>query len=133
MSVLWSRPVSATHLTVGPPGAVAWAPSSASPALYQWTTALSADGGVVYDLFAPVPPTGPYPYYAALDTSGRFYAGGSPSVSAAADGDASLNLLQYSPPLLCFLICMLIVLRQHPARGPKSLAPDLPLAAASAA
>jgi lipopolysaccharide export system permease protein len=38
---------------------------------------------------------------------------------AAADGNASLNVLQYSPPLICFLICMLIVLRQHPARGPR--------------
>jgi len=38
---------------------------------------------------------------------------------AAADGNPSLNFLQYSPPLLCFLICMLIVLRQHPARGPR--------------
>ena len=38
---------------------------------------------------------------------------------AAADGNASLNLLQYTPPVLCFLVCMLIVLRQHPARGPR--------------
>src|ERR1700722_17664334 len=38
---------------------------------------------------------------------------------AAADGNASLNFLQYSPPLVCFIVCMLIVLRQHPARGPR--------------
>ena len=38
---------------------------------------------------------------------------------AAADGNAGLNFLQYSPPLICFLVCMLIVLRQHPARGPR--------------
>jgi lipopolysaccharide export system permease protein len=38
---------------------------------------------------------------------------------AAADGNANLNFLQYSPPLICFLVCMLIVLRQHPARGPR--------------
>jgi lipopolysaccharide export system permease protein len=38
---------------------------------------------------------------------------------AAADGNASLNFLQYSPPLICFIVCMLIVLRQHPARGPR--------------
>jgi lipopolysaccharide export system permease protein len=38
---------------------------------------------------------------------------------AAADGNASFNFLQYSPPLLCFLVGMLIVLRQHPARGPR--------------
>jgi lipopolysaccharide export system permease protein len=39
--------------------------------------------------------------------------------AAAADGNASLNILQYTPPLVCLLVCMLIVLRQHPARGPK--------------
>jgi lipopolysaccharide export system permease protein len=38
---------------------------------------------------------------------------------AAADGNASLNILQYTPPVVCFLVCMLIVLRQHPARGPR--------------
>ncbi len=38
---------------------------------------------------------------------------------AAADGNVNLNFLQYSPPLVCFLVCMLIVLRQHPARGPR--------------
>jgi lipopolysaccharide export system permease protein len=41
-------------------------------------------------------------------------------VAAAASASApSLNILQYSVPLSCFLICLLIVLRQHPARGPK--------------
>jgi lipopolysaccharide export system permease protein len=38
---------------------------------------------------------------------------------AAADGNVALNFLQYAPPLICFLVCMLIVLRQHPARGPR--------------
>ena len=38
---------------------------------------------------------------------------------AVADGNAGLNFLQYSPPLICFVVCMLIVLRQHPARGPR--------------
>jgi lipopolysaccharide export system permease protein len=38
---------------------------------------------------------------------------------AAADGNTALNVLQYTPPLLCFVVCMLIVIRQHPARGPR--------------
>jgi lipopolysaccharide export system permease protein len=38
---------------------------------------------------------------------------------AIADGDPRFNVLQYTMPLACFLVCMLIVLRQHPARGPK--------------
>jgi lipopolysaccharide export system permease protein len=38
---------------------------------------------------------------------------------AAANGNAALNVLQYTPPLVCFLVCMLIVLRQHPAKGPR--------------
>jgi lipopolysaccharide export system permease protein len=38
---------------------------------------------------------------------------------AAADGNAALNILQYAPPLICFVVCMLIVIRQHPARGPR--------------
>jgi lipopolysaccharide export system permease protein len=38
---------------------------------------------------------------------------------AAADGNPALNVLQYTPPMLCFVICMLIVIRQHPARGPR--------------
>ena len=38
---------------------------------------------------------------------------------AAADGNAALNVLQYAPPLICFVVCMLIVIRQHPARGPR--------------
>jgi hypothetical protein len=28
-------------------------------------------------------------------------------------------VLQYATPLICFLVCMLIVIRQHPARGPR--------------
>ncbi|HEY2706463.1 MAG TPA: LPS export ABC transporter permease LptF [Caulobacteraceae bacterium] len=48
--------------------------------------------------------------------------------AAAADGNISLNLLQYSPPLICFIVCMLIVLRQHPARGPRR-APAAPIQA----
>jgi hypothetical protein len=48
---------------------------------------------------------------------------------AAADGNIRLNFLQYSPPLICILVCMLIVLRQHPARGPRRLpAPSQPMA-----
>ena len=43
----------------------------------------------------------------------------------------ALNVLQYSPPLVCFIVCMLIVLRQHPARGPRR-APTPALAAARA-
>ncbi len=39
--------------------------------------------------------------------------------AAASESDARLNVLQYTIPLLCFMICMLIVLRQHPARGPR--------------
>jgi lipopolysaccharide export system permease protein len=38
---------------------------------------------------------------------------------AAADGNIALNVLQYATPLICFLVCMLIVIRQHPARGPR--------------
>lgn len=38
---------------------------------------------------------------------------------AVADGNVHLNFLQYAPPLICFVACMLIVLRQHPARGPR--------------
>jgi lipopolysaccharide export system permease protein len=38
---------------------------------------------------------------------------------AAADGNVALNVLQYATPLLCFAVCMLIVIRQHPARGPR--------------
>ena len=48
---------------------------------------------------------------------------------AAANGNAALNVLQYTPPVVCFIVCMLIVLRQHPARGPKR-APTPPLQAA---
>jgi len=53
---------------------------------------------------------------------------------AAANGNISLNVLQYSPPLICFLVCMLIVLRQHPAKGPRRApAPPIQLASASPA
>jgi lipopolysaccharide export system permease protein len=38
---------------------------------------------------------------------------------AASEGAPRLNALQYALPLICFLVGMLIVLRQHPARGPK--------------
>jgi lipopolysaccharide export system permease protein len=38
---------------------------------------------------------------------------------ALSDGNVWANVLQYSTPLTCFIVCMLIVLRQHPARGPK--------------
>ncbi|MGH6955844.1 MAG: LPS export ABC transporter permease LptF [Caulobacteraceae bacterium] len=37
--------------------------------------------------------------------------------AAAADGNLAMNVLQYVPPLACFAVSMLIVLRQHPARG----------------
>jgi lipopolysaccharide export system permease protein len=47
---------------------------------------------------------------------------------AAANGNIALNVLQYTPPLLCFFVCMLIVLRQHPARGPRR-APAAPVQA----
>lgn len=47
---------------------------------------------------------------------------------AAANGSIALNVLQYTPPLVCFLVCMLIVLRQHPAKGPRR-APAAPLQA----
>ena len=54
---------------------------------------------------------------------------------AAADGNVNLNFLQYSPPLICFIVCMLIVLRQHPARGPRRAPVRIgePLAATSPA
>ncbi|HZZ88864.1 MAG TPA: LPS export ABC transporter permease LptF [Caulobacteraceae bacterium] len=47
---------------------------------------------------------------------------------AAANGDLALNVLQYAPPLICFVVCMLIVLRQHPVKGPRR-APASPLQA----
>ncbi|HTX48617.1 MAG TPA: LPS export ABC transporter permease LptF [Caulobacteraceae bacterium] len=40
-------------------------------------------------------------------------------IGAACEGDPRLNALQYALPLICFLVGMLIVLRQHPARGRK--------------
>ena len=39
--------------------------------------------------------------------------------AAASASEPSLNILQYSVPLSCLLVSLLIVLRQHPARGPK--------------
>ena len=39
--------------------------------------------------------------------------------AAVSVGDPRLNILQYSLPLGCLLICLLIVLRQHPVRGAK--------------
>lgn len=47
---------------------------------------------------------------------------------ALADGDLQLNALQYLPPVLCFLVSMAIVLRQHPARGPKRAPALAPIA-----
>lgn len=39
--------------------------------------------------------------------------------AAASERDERLNVLQYAAPLLCFAGSLLIVLRQHPARGPR--------------
>jgi len=39
--------------------------------------------------------------------------------AAAAERDERLNVLQYAAPLICFAVSMLIVLQQHPARGPR--------------
>jgi len=52
-------------------------------------------------------------------------------IGAACEGEPRLNVLQYALPLICFLAGMLIVLRQHPARGPKR-APALPARLAGA-
>jgi lipopolysaccharide export system permease protein len=49
---------------------------------------------------------------------------------AASAGDVRLNVLQYAVPILCFAVSMAIVLRQHPVKGPKTLAPRLALAGA---
>jgi lipopolysaccharide export system permease protein len=38
---------------------------------------------------------------------------------AVSDGTVWANALQYATPLACFLACMLVVLRQHPTRGPR--------------
>jgi lipopolysaccharide export system permease protein len=43
--------------------------------------------------------------------------------AALSDGNAHLNILQYAAPLVCFLVCMLIVLRQHPAHSHRLVAP----------
>ena len=53
--------------------------------------------------------------------------------AAASAGNVTLNLLQYAVPLLCFAISMAVVMRQHPARGPKTAGPELSLAMGSAA
>ena len=53
---------------------------------------------------------------------------------AAANGNVALNVLQYTPPLVCLIVCMLIVLRQHPAKGPRRAPnPSIQLASASPA
>ena len=41
--------------------------------------------------------------------------------AAASERDERLNVLQYAAPLICCLGSLLIVLRQHPARGPRRL------------
>jgi lipopolysaccharide export system permease protein len=53
--------------------------------------------------------------------------------AAASAGNVSLNLLQYAVPMICFAVSMLVVLRQHPARGPRTSALDLALAVGSPA
>jgi lipopolysaccharide export system permease protein len=52
--------------------------------------------------------------------------------AAVSVGDSRLNVLQYAVPLTCLIISMLIVLRQHPVRGPKNLPPTLALAGGAA-
>jgi lipopolysaccharide export system permease protein len=53
-------------------------------------------------------------------------------IGAICDGHAGFNFLQYAPPVLCFAVCMLIVLRQHPAPSRQGRLPPL-LAMARAA
>jgi lipopolysaccharide export system permease protein len=48
---------------------------------------------------------------------------------ATSASDPRLNVLQYVAPLVCFLISMIIVLRQHPARGAKEIPAPADLAA----
>jgi lipopolysaccharide export system permease protein len=43
--------------------------------------------------------------------------------AALSDGDPRLNILQYAAPTICFLVCMLIVLRQHPVASRRRMAP----------
>ncbi len=38
---------------------------------------------------------------------------------ALSEGAVWANALQYATPLVCFLLCMMVVVRQHPARGPR--------------
>ena len=47
--------------------------------------------------------------------------------NALSDGNLAANVLQYATPVICFIVCLLIVLRQHPARGPRRAA-AIPLA-----
>ncbi|HUZ13800.1 MAG TPA: LPS export ABC transporter permease LptF [Caulobacteraceae bacterium] len=48
--------------------------------------------------------------------------------AAASASQPSLDILQYSAPLICVLVSLAIVLRQHPARGPAMAAPAAMLA-----
>jgi lipopolysaccharide export system permease protein len=45
--------------------------------------------------------------------------------NALSDGAVTANILQYATPLICLVVCLLIVLRQHPARGPRRAPPPL--------
>jgi lipopolysaccharide export system permease protein len=53
--------------------------------------------------------------------------------NAAAENDPQLNVIQYALPLVCFIAAMLLVLRQHPARGPRRLPILAPAPAGAAA
>jgi lipopolysaccharide export system permease protein len=44
---------------------------------------------------------------------------------AVSDGNLRLNPLQYAIPLICFVVCMSIVLRQHPVRGRSRSSPRI--------
>jgi lipopolysaccharide export system permease protein len=52
---------------------------------------------------------------------------------AAANGNIAMNVLQYAPPVICFVVCMLVVLRQHPVKGPRRAPAATLQTAASAA
>ncbi|HEY3799790.1 MAG TPA: LptF/LptG family permease [Caulobacteraceae bacterium] len=54
------------------------------------------------------------------------------AADAASEHAPQLNVLQYAIPVVCFLVAMLIVLRQHPARGPLRLPSLLSRSAAGA-
>lgn len=45
--------------------------------------------------------------------------------AAASERDERLNVLQYAAPFICFAVSLLIVLRQHPARGRRRVAEPL--------